>query len=164
MNTILRLMSALGAVVILLAGVGGVTMSSNEQGKAAIGLIPQGTRVIINAPAFRMDLFEGFVRYLAVRIADQQQVIANLVTVDSEQRLGQTLLQLARTMGKKDPRSIRIELKITHEELSEMVGATRSRISLFMQRFHNLGLIEANADHFLIIKEKKLTDYLAQIA
>ena len=59
----------------------------------------------------RDSLFEGFVRYLAVRIADQQQVIANLVTVDSEQRLGQTLLQLARTMGKKDPRSIRIELE-----------------------------------------------------
>src|SRR5687767_4440055 len=112
----------------------------------------------------RDSLFEGFVRYLAVRVADQQQVIANLVTVDSEQRLGQTLLQLARTMGKKDPRSIRIELKITHEELSEMVGTTRPRISLFMQRFHNLGLIETNKDRFFIIKEKKLTDYLAQIA
>ena len=31
----------------------------------------------------RDSLFEGFVRYLAVRVADQQQVIANLVTVDS---------------------------------------------------------------------------------
>ena len=112
----------------------------------------------------RDALFEGFVQYLATRIADQQQVIANLVTVDSEQRLGKTLLNLARTMGKKDPRSIRIELKITHEELSEMVGTTRPRISLFMQRFHNLGLIETNADHFLIIKEKKLAGYLAQIA
>ena len=112
----------------------------------------------------RDSLSEGFMRYLAARIADQQQVIANLVTVDSEQRLGQTLLQLARTMGKKDPRSIRIELKITHEELSGMVGTTRPRISLFMQRFHNLGLIETNKDRFFIIKEKKLTDYLAQIA
>ena len=112
----------------------------------------------------RDSLFEGFVRYLAVRVADQQQVIANLVTVDSEQRLGQTLLQLARTLGKKDPRSIRIELKISHEELSEMVGTTRPRISMFMQRFRNLGLIETNGDHFLIIKEHKLTGYLAQIA
>ena len=112
----------------------------------------------------RDSLSEGFVRYLAVRIADQQHVIANLVTADSEQRLGQTLLQLARTMGKKDPRSIRIELKISHDELSEMVGTTRPRISFFMQRFRNLGLIETNSDHFLIIKEKKLTDYLAQIA
>jgi hypothetical protein len=57
----------------------------------------------------------------------KQQVIANLVTVDSEQRLGKTLLQLARTLGKKDQRSIRIELKISHEELSEMVGTTGPR-------------------------------------
>src|SRR5215831_8754778 len=102
----------------------------------------------------RDSLFEGFVRYLAVRIADQQQVIANLVTVDSEQRLGKTLLQLARTLGKKDPRSIRIELKISHEELSEMVGTTRPRISLFMQRFHNLWLIETNKDRFSSSKRK----------
>jgi len=61
----------------------------------------------------RDSLFEGFVRYLAVRIADQQQVMANLVTVDSEQRLGKTLLQIARKLGKKDPRSIRIEVKIS---------------------------------------------------
>ena len=55
-------------------------------------------------------LLEGFIKYLTVRIADQQQVIANLVTVDSEQRLGKTLLQIARKLGKKDPRSIRIDL------------------------------------------------------
>jgi CRP-like cAMP-binding protein len=110
------------------------------------------------------SLLEGFVHYLAARIADQQQVIANLVTVDSEQRLGKTLLQLARKLGKKDPRSIRIENKISHEELSEMVGTTRPRISMFMQRFRELGLIEISADHYLIIKEKKLAAYLARIA
>ena len=106
-------------------------------------------------------LLEGFVQYLAVRIADQQEVIANLVMVDSEQRLGRTLLQLARKLGKKDPRNLRIEHKISHEELSEMVGTTRPRISKFMQRFRNLGLIETTVEHFLIIKEKKLIDYLA---
>jgi CRP/FNR family cyclic AMP-dependent transcriptional regulator len=109
-------------------------------------------------------LFEGFVQYLAVRIAEQQQVIANLVMVDCEQRLGKTLLQLARKLGKRDPRSICIEHRISHEELSEMVGTTRPRISKFMQRFRNLGLIEISAERFLIIKEKKLTAYLAQIA
>jgi len=112
----------------------------------------------------RDSLFEGFVRYLAVRIAEQQQIIANLVTVDSEQRLGRTLLHLADTLGKKNQQSTRIELKISHDELSEMVGTTRPRISLFMQRFRHLGLIELNREHFLIISEDKLTDYLAQIA
>ena len=112
----------------------------------------------------RDSLLEGFVKYLAVRIADQQEVIANLVTVDSEQRLGKTLLQLARKLGKRDPRSIRIELRISHEELASMVGTTRPRISVFMQRFRNLGLIETSAEHHLIIKENKLTAYLESIA
>lgn len=112
----------------------------------------------------RDDLFEGFIQYLAVRIADQQQVIANLVTVDSEQRLGKTLLQLAHKLGNKNPRSNRIEHKISHEELSEMVGTTRPRISAFMQRFRNLGLIETNTDHYITVKEKKLTAYLSHIA
>ena len=108
----------------------------------------------------RDSLFEGFVRYLAMRIADQQQVIANLATVDSEQRL----LQLAHALGKKEQQSTRVELNISHDELSEMVGTTRPRISLFMQRFRNLGSIETNLDRFLVINEKKLADYLAQIA
>lgn len=112
----------------------------------------------------RDSLLEGFVKYLTVRIADQQQVIANLVTVDSEHRLGETLLQLGRKFGKKDPRSIRIELRISHEELAAMVGTTRPRISVFMQRFRNLGLIESSIEHHLIIKERKLTNYLQSIA
>jgi CRP/FNR family transcriptional regulator, cyclic AMP receptor protein len=112
----------------------------------------------------RDSLLEGFVRYLAVRIADQQQVIANMVTVDSEQRLGKTLLQLGRTLGKKDPHGLRIETKLSHEELSEMVGTTRPRVSMFMERFRKHGLLETNREHSLVVKERKLTDYLARRA
>jgi hypothetical protein len=71
---------------------------------------------------------------------------------------------LAHPLGKKDPRSIRIGLGITDEEVSEVVGTRRPRISLFTQRFHNLGLIETNKDRFLVVKQQKLTQYLAQIA
>ena len=110
------------------------------------------------------SLLEGFVKYLAVRVADQQEVIANLVTVDSEQRLGKTLLHLARQLGKKGRRSTRIELRISHEELSNMIGTTRPRVSVFMQRFRNLGLIELSEEHYLIVKEDRLTAYLASIA
>jgi len=110
------------------------------------------------------SLLEGFVKYLAVRVADQQEVIANLVTVDSEQRLGKTLLHLARQLGEKGQRSTRIELRISHEELSNMIGTTRPRVSVFMQRFRNLGLIEHTEEHYLIVKENKLTTYLATIA
>ena len=110
------------------------------------------------------SLLEGFVKYLAVRVADQQEVIANLVTVDSEQRLGKTLLQLARQLGKKGRSSGSIGLRISHEELSNMIGTTRPRVSVFMQRFRNLGLIEFTEEHYLIVKEDRLNAYLASIA
>lgn len=110
----------------------------------------------------RNSLVEGFVRYLATRVSDQQKVIANLITVDSEHRLGETLLFLARKLGQPDPSSTRIEQKITHEELSGMVGTTRPRITRFMCAFRALGLIEITPEHFLIIQEKKLAAYLTQ--
>jgi CRP/FNR family cyclic AMP-dependent transcriptional regulator len=112
----------------------------------------------------RDSLLEGFVRYLAARVAEQQQVIANLVTVDSEQRLGQMLLRLGRMLGKKEPHGLRIETKISHEELSEMVGTTRPRISFFMKRFRKHGLLEKKREHCLVINENKLTEYLAKRA
>ena len=110
------------------------------------------------------SLLEGFIKYMAVRVAEQQQVIANLVLADSEQRLGKTLLQIAARFGKSDPRSKRIEVKISHDEFGKMIGTTRPRISVFMQRFRNLGLIEYNTEKHLIIKEKNLTAYLASIS
>jgi len=45
-----------------------------------------------------------------------------------------------------------------------MVGTTRSRISVFMQRFRNLNLIEISEEHPRISKENNLIAYLASIA
>jgi CRP/FNR family transcriptional regulator, cyclic AMP receptor protein len=109
-------------------------------------------------------LLEGFVQYLATRVAEQQQIIASLVMVDSEHRLGETLLQLARKLGQRDPRSIRIEQKITHEELSEMVGTTRPRVTQFLRKFRNLGLINLTRENFLIVHEQQLLAYLTGLA
>jgi CRP-like cAMP-binding protein len=143
---------------LCLAGLGARLETATAMEETILKKIPHSQFL---ARLSRDSLLEGFVRYLALRIADQQQVIANMVTVDSEQRLGKTLLQLARTLGKKDPQAFASKRKISHEELSEMVGTTRPRISMFMERFRKHGLLETNREHSLVVKEKKLTDYLA---
>jgi len=146
---------------LCLSGLGGRLETATAMEDTVVKQVPCGRFL---ERLSRDSLLEGFVRYLAVRVADQQEVIANLVTVNSEQRLGKTLLQLARKLGKKDPRSVLIKLKISHEELASMVGTTRPRISMFMQRFKNLGLIEMSVEHHLIVRETKLTAYLKTIA
>ena len=106
-------------------------------------------------------LVEGFAQHLANRVSEQQRIIATLLTVDSEHRLGEILLALARKLGTPDPPCLRIEHKITHEELSRMVGTTRPRITHFLNRFRGLGLIEMSSDHHLVVNEKKLARYLS---
>jgi len=106
-------------------------------------------------------LEEDFIKYLAIRLASQQRLIANFATVDSEHRLAAALLQLARRLGKQGPLTWQLEHRISHQELAEMVGTTRPRICEFMGSFRDLGLIETTPEGFLIVKEQPLTEYLA---
>lgn len=84
--------------------------------------------------------------------------------MDSEHRLGETLLMLGRHLGKPDPRSRQIAIRISHEELSQMVGTTRPRITEFMSRLRLLGIVEVTREHHLIVKEAKLRSYLHSIS
>jgi CRP-like cAMP-binding protein len=107
-------------------------------------------------------LHTALTEHLLARLARQQQLIANLLTGDSQARLAVTLLELARKFGQPDPSSVRIELHISQEELSQMVGTTRPRISEFMRRFQSLGLIESNPRRVIVVREKALADYLSR--
>jgi CRP/FNR family transcriptional regulator, cyclic AMP receptor protein len=107
-------------------------------------------------------LREEFVRYLACRLYEQQQLITDLVTADSEYRLAAILLHLARKLGKRDAHLLRIEERITQEELSGMVGTTRSRIGFFLKRFRNAGLVARARDCFLVVNEARLDDFIAR--
>lgn len=110
------------------------------------------------------SLAESLLQYMAMRIFQQQQFSMNLLIRYSERRLGQMLLLLADSLGRPGPCSTCIEQKISHEELSEMVGTTRPRVSKFMRRFRELGLVDRDASRHLIIRMGKLSDYLSKIA
>ncbi len=60
----------------------------------------------------------------------------------SEKRLARILLLLA-NFG-KEGRPEPIIAKISQETLAEMIGTTRSRVSFFMNKFRELGLIDYN--------------------
>jgi CRP/FNR family transcriptional regulator, cyclic AMP receptor protein len=61
----------------------------------------------------------------------------------SEKRLARILLQFAH-FGKDGKPEVAIP-KISQETLAEMVGTTRSRVNLFMNRFRKLGFIDYQA-------------------
>ncbi len=106
--------------------------------------------------------YRSIIQCLATRLVEQQQSITDFATANSEYRLGRTLLLLGYKLGKRGPLAIRIEHNISHEELSQIVGTTRPRVSWFIQKFRALGLIDVTAEHFMVIKEKELANYLSR--
>ena len=86
-------------------------------------------------------------RFIAHMLARNIRVEADLVDQlfnSIEKRLARTLLLLAR-YGEEDQPD-RILQKISQETLAEMVGTTRTRVNLFMNKFRKLGFIEYNGE------------------
>lgn len=107
------------------------------------------------------QILDGFVTYFTERLAEQQRVIATMVTMDSEQRLAAVLLRLSRKVGKRRAHNlIAIEDRITQEELSGMVGTTRSRVGYFLKRFRAAGMVVPAAEPFLLVDEERLAEYV----
>ncbi len=107
---------------------------------------------------------EGFVQFLAGRLAGQQEIINSLLTANSEWRLASALLRLGQRLGSKGPGNCCIEQRISHEELGAMVGTTRSRIGFLLKRFQKLGLAALTSNRHLVINEAKLRQYMLEIA
>jgi CRP/FNR family transcriptional regulator, cyclic AMP receptor protein len=99
---------------------------------------------------------EEFVRYLAQRLLEQQLLITQFVTVDSEHRFAAVLLHLARKIGRPDGSHLVIHARITQEEFAAMVGTTRSRIGVFLNRFIDLGAVRRGSKGTLIVNEVHL--------
>jgi CRP/FNR family transcriptional regulator, cyclic AMP receptor protein len=83
-----------------------------------------------------------FVTYLLARNTRIQEDLIDQLFNSREKRLARKLLLLA-NFGKEGKPEAVIP-KISQEMLAEMIGATRSRVSFFMNRFRTLGFIEYN--------------------
>lgn len=84
------------------------------------------------------DVFVEFL--LAKNMRYQEDLIDHLFN-SSEKRLARILLLFA-GFGKNGIAERTPIARITQETLAEMVGTTRSRVSMFMNKFRKLGFIE----------------------
>jgi CRP/FNR family transcriptional regulator, cyclic AMP receptor protein len=96
-------------------------------------------------------------RFVSHMLARNIRIEADLVDQlfnCSEKRLARTLLLLARS-GQTNPQ--RTVPKISQETLAEMIGATRSSVNFFMNKFRKLGLIEYTAGGNMVIHQALLS-------
>jgi CRP/FNR family transcriptional regulator, cyclic AMP receptor protein len=88
----------------------------------------------------RHGVSELFVTHLLTRNIRFEGDLVDQLFNSSEKRLARTLLLLAH-FG-KESKSEHVFPRINQEDLAQMVGTTRSRISKFMNKFRKLGFVD----------------------
>jgi CRP/FNR family cyclic AMP-dependent transcriptional regulator len=86
------------------------------------------------------EFSDRFITHMLSRNIRVEEDLIDQLFNSTEKRLARTLLLLAR-YGKKDEPQ-RILPKVSQETLAEMIGTTRSRVNLFMNKFKKLGFID----------------------
>jgi CRP/FNR family cyclic AMP-dependent transcriptional regulator len=112
---------------------------------------PAMLRMLRDEPA----LAEMFMTHLVSRIIRYEADFIDQMFNSSEKRLARMLLLLSH-FG-KNSKVETVVAGVNQEHLAQMVGTTRSRINLFMNRFRKRGFIDYNAEAGLTVYRGLLT-------
>jgi len=113
----------------------------------ATALTPCTVLVIEKGEMFKVlheqhALSDRFIKFMLARNIRIEEDLVDQLFNSSEKRLARTLLLLAR-YG-KDDQPHGVLPKVSQETLAEMIGTTRPRVNLFMNKFRKLGFIKYN--------------------
>lgn len=92
---------------------------------------------------------EGLVGYrlskiLAQRRREIENKLENLIFKDVNSKLAELLLRLGTEYGIDDARGTLVAVKITHQEMANLIGSTRETVSLTLSQFKRSGLIQTD--------------------
>lgn len=104
----------------------------------------------------RPDLSIKLTKLIGFRLKRIERRIEDLVFRDVPSRLAHLLLDLARETGVKERRGIRLQVKLTHQEIANLIGSTRETVSAILGDFKRRGLIDQQKREMIILNEKDL--------
>ncbi len=117
---------------------------------------------VISRPAFLEILSaaptvsRNFIRLLSERLAKAERTIAEFGHTWSYHRLAHVLLQLAEEHGEKTPAGTRITLRVTHEDLANLIGTTRETVTTRLGKFAKMGYLKREGRR-LVLNVPKLS-------
>src|SRR6202162_3701576 len=127
-------------------GEGGLAGQTARMG-TAVAITPTTLLAIEKQEMIRVlhaehEFSDRFVAYMLTRNIRIEADLVDQLFNSTEKRLARTLLLLARYGKENQPE--KVVPKVSQEILAEMIGTTRSRVNLFMNKFKKMGFIKYN--------------------
>jgi len=108
-----------------------------------------------SSPAFG----RGYLRILSLRLHGVERAFSALIHAWPHRRLAAELLHLAEDLGEKTPQGTRVSLRLTHEDLSNLIGASRETVTLLIHKFEEMGMLRREGRE-LYLNRDRLAAYL----
>ena len=93
---------------------------------------------------------------LSARLRMTDELIEDTLFLNLTSRLAKKLLALARVNGQQTPQGVRINLKLSQQELGNLVGTTRESVNKQLRAWQEEGLISMDRGYITILDSKEL--------
>jgi len=124
---------------------------------ALVTMIPRRhfLKLLSSVPGLALN----FIRVLSRRLAQVEKGLAESSHTWSYHRLAKVLLHLSEQYGEEVPSGTMIKLRLTHEDLANLIGTTRETVTTQLNRFSRMGLLNRQARR-LIVTRPRLTEFI----
>jgi CRP-like cAMP-binding protein len=110
-------------------------------------------RVIKSDPEFALRLFSS----LSERLRQSDEVIESLLHREVSTRLATLLVNLGERFGEDDRAGVLIDVRLTHQDLANMIASTREAVSKVMNELQRDGVIETRNRRIAILDRGALS-------
>lgn len=103
------------------------------------------------------DLTIRLTKLIGFRLKKIESRIEDLVFRDVPVRLVRLLLSLSEEFGKQEAEGVRLGLRITHQEIANLIGSTRETVSATLNDFKRQGLIQLDHRSITLLDQVRLS-------
>ncbi|MGI9048977.1 MAG: Crp/Fnr family transcriptional regulator [Rubrobacteraceae bacterium] len=111
-------------------------------------------RAMKSQPDFALKLFASF----SERLRQSDEVIESLLHREVSTRLATLLLNLGDRFGEENGVGTKLEVRLTHQDLANMIASTREAVSKVMSELQRDGYIEVRNRRIVILNREALAE------
>ncbi len=101
----------------------------------------------------------NFIGLLSKRLMKVEKELAEFGHTWSNNRLANVLLQLSEEHGMETSMGTLIDLRLTHEDLANLIGTTRETVTTQINKFERMGVLRRR-DRQLVVNKARLTKFI----
>jgi CRP-like cAMP-binding protein len=111
--------------------------------------------LLASSPRFSAN----YARLLTRRLIKMEKEFSGLMHAFAYHRLAKELLHLSEDLGMETASGTEIALRLTHEDLANLIGSTRETVTIQLHKFEELGLI-LRKGRSLVVNRPRLREYV----